>query len=106
MLIYNTTFQVDDEVHDNFLIWIKESYIPEVEKHGVLRAPRICRVLSHRDEGTSYSLQWEVDNSSLLHRCHLIGKNTRNPNPSNGRVNGGFGSGDRQTCSHGNSDCF
>ena len=41
MLIYNTTFQVDDEVHDNFLIWIKESYIPEVEKHGALRAPRI-----------------------------------------------------------------
>ena len=53
MLIYNTTFQVDDEVHDNFLIWIKESYIPEVEKHGALRAPRICRVLSHRDEGTA-----------------------------------------------------
>ena len=25
MLIYNTTFQVDDAVHDNFLIWIKES---------------------------------------------------------------------------------
>ena len=70
MLIYNTTFQVDDEVHDNFLIWIKESYIPEVEKHGALRTPRICRVLSHRDEGTSYSLQWEVDNSSLLHRWH------------------------------------
>ena len=22
MLIYNTTFQVDDAVHDNFLIWI------------------------------------------------------------------------------------
>ena len=62
MLIYNTTFQVDDEVHDNFLIWIKESYIPEVEKHGALRAPRICRVLSHRDEGTSYSLngRWTI----------------------------------------------
>ena len=52
MLIYNTTFQVDDEVHDNFLIWI------------------ICRVLSHRDGGTSYSLQWEVDDSVVLHRWH------------------------------------
>ena len=70
MLIYNTTFQVHDKVHDNFLIWIKESYIPEVEKHGALRAPRICRVLSHRDEGTSYSLQWEVDDSVVLHRWH------------------------------------
>lgn len=32
MLIYNTTFQVDDAIHDNFLIWIKEFYIPEVQK--------------------------------------------------------------------------
>ena len=48
MLIYNTTFQVDDDVHDNFMIWIKESYIPEVQKHGALKAPRICRILSHR----------------------------------------------------------
>ena len=61
MLIYNTTFQVDDGVHDNFLIWIKESYIPEVQKHGALKTPRICRILSHR----------EVESSGLLHRWHL-----------------------------------
>lgn len=71
MLIYNTTFQVDDAVHDNFLIWIKESYIPEVQKHGTLKAPRICRILSHRDDGSSYSLQWEVESSGLLHRWHM-----------------------------------
>ena len=50
MLIYNTTFQVDDDVHDNFMIWIKESYIPEVQKHGALK---------------------EVESSGLLHRWHL-----------------------------------
>ncbi len=71
MLIYNTTFQVDDAVHDNFLIWIKENYIPEVQKHGTLKAPRICRILSHRDDGSSYSLQWEVESSGLLHRWHM-----------------------------------
>lgn len=72
MLIYNTTFQVDDDVHDNFLIWIKESYIPEVQKHGALKTPRICRILSHREEGsTCYSLQFEVENSGVLHRWHL-----------------------------------
>lgn len=71
MLIYNTTFQVDDEVHDHFRIWIKECYIPEIEKHGTLKSPRMCRVLSHREDGTSYSLQWEVENSGILHRWHL-----------------------------------
>lgn len=71
MLIYNTTYQVDGDICDNFLIWLKEFYIPEAEKHGALKAPRLCRVLSHREEGSSYTLQWEVESSSLLHRWHL-----------------------------------
>lgn len=71
MLIYNTTFQVDDAVYDNFLIWLKESYIPEIEQHGTLKSPRLCRILSHRDEGSALSLQWEVESSGLLHRWHL-----------------------------------
>lgn len=71
MLIYNTTFQVDDEICENFLIWIKECYIPQVEQKGLLKAPRICRILSHREEGSCFSLQWEVENSTLLHRWHI-----------------------------------
>lgn len=71
MLIYNTTFQVEDDIHDNFLIWIKECYIPEIERYGVLKSPRLCRILSHREDGTSYSLQWEVESSEILHRWHL-----------------------------------
>ncbi len=71
MLIYNTTYHVEDEVHDNFLIWIKECLIPEMEKSTVLKSPRLCRLLSHQDDGTSYSLQWEVENSTVLHRWHM-----------------------------------
>lgn len=71
MLIYNTTFHVEDSVHDNFLIWLKESYMPMVETFGLLKSPRLCKVLSHHDEGTAYSMQWEVANSGELHRWHL-----------------------------------
>lgn len=70
MLIYNTTFQVDEAIHDSFLIWIKECYIPEIKNHGTLKSPRICRVLSHRDDGECYSLQWEVESSADLHCWH------------------------------------
>ena len=71
MLIYNTTYKVDDDINENFLIWIRECYIPEIEKNGILKFPRICRVLSHREDGTSYTVQWEVESSSLLHRWHM-----------------------------------
>lgn len=71
MLLYNTTYHVEEEVEKNFLIWLNESYIAEVEKQGILRNPRLCRILSHREEGSSsLSLLWEVDSSADLHRWH------------------------------------
>ena len=63
MLIYNTTYQVEEGQEDNFLIWIKEFYLPEVEKTGALHTPRIVRVLSHREEGSTaipFSLKWKT----------------------------------------------
>lgn len=72
MFIYNTTYHVEAEVEDNFLIWLREVYIPDVEKSGMLHNPRLCRVLSHREEGSaSISLQWEVESSAVLHRWHI-----------------------------------
>lgn len=70
MLIYNTTYHVEEGHEKNFLIWLQEYYLPEVEKLGMLHAPRILRVLSHRDDGESYSVQFEVEDSARLHRWH------------------------------------
>ena len=43
MLIYNTTFHVEMNDARNFVIWLNECYIPEVEQSGELRNPRILR---------------------------------------------------------------
>ncbi len=72
MLIYNTTYNIEEEVLSNFLIWLQEAYVPEIEKNGILAHPRLLRVLSHQEENSeNFSLQWEVENSALLHRWHL-----------------------------------
>lgn len=72
MLIYNTTYNVEEGLEDNFLIWLKECYLPIAEQQGSLHSPRITRILSHREEGTlCYSLQFEVESSGLLHQWHL-----------------------------------
>ena len=71
MLIYNTTYHVEEEQEKYFLIWMQEFYLPEVDKYGILHTPRISRILSHREEGSvCFSVQFEVENSALLHRWH------------------------------------
>ncbi len=55
----------------NFVIWVSECYIPEVEKNGKLKSPRLVRILSHQeDDSECFSLQWEVEDSATLHRWH------------------------------------
>ncbi|WP_373841013.1 DUF4286 family protein [Bacteroides heparinolyticus] len=71
MLIYNTTYHVEMPDAHNFVIWLNEAYIPQVEADGRLSAPRLVRVLSHKEQDSeSFSLQWEVADSATLHRWH------------------------------------
>ncbi|MDO4180429.1 MAG: DUF4286 family protein [Bacteroidales bacterium] len=71
MLIYNTTFQTEVGDARNFVIWLNECYIPEVENLGMLRNPRLVQILSHKEpDSECFSLQWEVEDSATLHRWH------------------------------------
>lgn len=71
MLIYNTTYHVEEEQEKYFLIWLHEYYLPEIEKHGGLKTPRVMRILSHIEEGSvCFSVQFEVESSALLHKWH------------------------------------
>ena len=53
----------------NFVIWVEQSLLPAVETTQMLTRPRLMRVLSHHDEETEcFSLQFEVENTALLHK--------------------------------------
>ena len=74
MLVYNTTYHVEIDDARNFVIWLNECYIPEAEKSGELKNPRILRILSHREQDSEcFSLQWEVEDSAALHRWLVAG---------------------------------
>lgn len=71
MLIYNTTYHVLIEDARNFVIWLNESYIPQVEKSGELKNPRILQILSHKEQDSEcFSVQWEVADSATLHHWY------------------------------------
>ena len=69
MIIYNTTFHIHQDILDECLAYLKSDYIPKATRSGILRAPRLRRVLqSANEEGESYSVQFHTDDIDSLNR--------------------------------------
>lgn len=59
MIILNTTFHVDDDIHINFLSYMKNTYINKALKDQLVLNARLCKIHSHKvEEGHSYSVQF------------------------------------------------
>ncbi len=58
MYIYNVTVNVDDSIHDEWLLWIKE-HIPLVLSTGKFEKATLTKVLVEEDiGGQTYSVQY------------------------------------------------
>jgi len=67
MIIFNTTFHVEDDALNNYISFMKEIYIPKAANSGFLHEPRFARIHSqHEESGSSYSLQFKVKNVDTL----------------------------------------
>jgi len=67
MLIFNTTFHTDNDVHDEYLNYMRQVYIPQSLDSGFLLEPRLARIhAQHEQSGISYSLQFKVKNIDTL----------------------------------------
>ena len=67
MLIFNTTFHVEDKVRDAYLEYMKLLYIPKAVSSGFLQVLSFAHIHSqHGEQGTSYALQFRVKNSDTL----------------------------------------
>lgn len=67
MIVYNTTFHIDNEVLDEGIAYLKEVYLPRASASGFLLNPLLRRVLHHDgDEGVNYSVQFHVKNVDTL----------------------------------------
>jgi hypothetical protein len=58
MFIYNVTVNIAEEVHEEWLSWMRERHIPDVMKTGCFTGHRILKVLHVNDEGYTYSIQY------------------------------------------------
>lgn len=58
MIIYNVTVNIDNDVHDQWLEWMKTIHVPDVMNAGLFTEYKICKILVEEQQGTSYSFQY------------------------------------------------
>jgi len=57
MYIYNVTVTIEEEIHSDWLTWMKEVHIPDVMRTGLFVENKICKLISQEME-TTYAIQY------------------------------------------------
>ena len=65
MLIYNVTVNIDDDIHEEWLNWMKDDHIPQVMKCGLFEHSKMLKVLAD-DKGHTYSIQYNCTTMDKL----------------------------------------
>lgn len=66
MIIYNVTVNIENDVREEWLNWMKTVHIPEIMATGFFLENKICKVLVDEEQGTTYSVQYTAANMADL----------------------------------------
>ncbi len=66
MYIYNVTVNIEKQVHQDWLKWMKEVHIPDVLATGMFIDNRLCQVMVDEEQGITYSIQYRVKDLDTL----------------------------------------
>lgn len=64
MIIYNVTVNIENDVHQDWIVWMKTVHIPQVMKTGFFLEHKICKVISTQEDetGHTYAIQYTCAN--------------------------------------------
>lgn len=58
MFLYNVTIGIDKDIETEWVLWVKQNYMPAMMATGLFVDCKLYRVVTHEDEGSvSYSIQ-------------------------------------------------
>jgi len=66
MYIYNMTFNVDKEIEQEWLDFIKQKFIPEMLQSGLITSSLTSKIMVDETQGNSYSIQFATENKEKL----------------------------------------
>ena len=59
MILYNVTINIENDVHEEWLQWMREHHVPNILLTGLFVDTKILRLLTEIDNGgTTYSFQY------------------------------------------------
>jgi hypothetical protein len=69
MLVYNVTITIDLDIHDEWVVWMRETHIPDVMITGMFVSYRMCRLIGHdHADSEIYTVQYLVRDMAHLMR--------------------------------------
>ena len=58
MIIYNITYSIEPDVHQDWLKWMRDHYLPRYISHGIFSEVNLNQVLSEEDSFVTYAVQY------------------------------------------------
>lgn len=69
MIIFNTTFHVENDIHEDFIEYMLQTFIPASTRSGLLQSARLARVFGkEEDEGLSFAMEFTTSDLGLLEK--------------------------------------
>jgi hypothetical protein len=68
MIIYNVTINIEHDVHDEWLNWMKNQHIPDVMETRCFLENKLCKVLVDEEQGITYSIQYTAPDMESLEK--------------------------------------
>lgn len=67
MIIFNTTYHLEQDVHDEAIEFLKKTYVPRAIASALLYSPRLSRIyVQYEENGASYALTFRVKDMETL----------------------------------------
>lgn len=69
MYIYNITSKIDPSIHENWVVWMKDTHIPEVMATNCFTEYQFVRLLEVDDsDGPTYAIQYMANSKADYNR--------------------------------------
>jgi hypothetical protein len=65
MIIYNVTINIDRDIHEEWLAWMKNVHIPDVMNTGCFIESKICKIIGDEETGINYAIQYTANNIEI-----------------------------------------